>query len=119
MDTFTFWLPLILLFISALIGAVIKRRACDHCLKKFEANKILLSLNTGERVCGKLEVFAHGIELQISDLYPKNKSSFRRIIYSAEVEKIPYMIRQAPDPDTRAGLKWKKTGEIAAPSYSR
>ena len=109
MDTFTFWLPLILLFISALIGAVIKRRACDHCLKKFEANKILLSLNTGERVCGKLEVFAQGIELQISDLYPKNKSSFRsRIIYSAEVEKIPYMIRQAPDPDTRAGLKWKK-----------
>ena len=112
MDTFTFWLPLILLFISALIGAVIKRRACDHCLKKFEANKILLSLTTGERVCGKLVVFAQGIELQISDLHPNKKSSFRsRIIYSAEVEKIPYMIRQAPDPDTRAGLKWKKDRE--------
>ncbi len=109
MDTFGFWLPLILLFISALIGAVIKRRACDHCLKKFEANKILLFTNASEWICGKLEVFAQGIELQISNEHRNKNPSFRsRIIHSTEVEKIPYLIRQAPDPDTRAGLQWKK-----------
>ena len=88
MDTFGFWLPLILLFISALIGAVIKRRACDHCLKKFEANKILLFTNASEWICGKLEVFAQGIELQITNEHRNKNPSFRsRIIHSTEVEK--------------------------------
>jgi hypothetical protein len=45
MDTLAFWLPLFLLFLSALIGAVIKRRSSDHCLKKFDGSQILFPLN--------------------------------------------------------------------------
>ena len=112
MDTFAFWLPLLLLFISGLFGAVIKRRSCDHCLKKFEANKILLPLTTGEWVCGKLEVFAQGIELQTIDENSIKISPFSsRVLHSAEVDEIPFLIKQAPHPDTRAGLQWKKDRE--------
>lgn len=112
MDTLTFWLPLILLFISALIGAVIKRKACDHCLKKFNSNKILLPLPSGEWICGQLEVFAQGVELQmVAEISEDNLQIHSRIIHSAEVGKIPYFVRQAPDPDTLLGLKWRKDRE--------
>jgi hypothetical protein len=73
MDTLAFWLPLILLFLSALLGAVIKRRSCDHCLKKFNGQKVLFAFQDGEWICGKLEVFAKGVEIQSvgdSEIHP-------------------------------------------------
>jgi len=112
MDTLAFWLPLILLFLSALIGAVIKRRSCDHCLKKFDGNRILLPLHSKEWICGQLEVFAQGIELKMNETQKVNDTPLRsRIIHSSEVEKLSYLIRQAPDPDTRLGLQWEKERE--------
>ncbi len=112
MDTLAFWLPLILLFLSALIGAVIKRRSCDHCLKKFEKNKILFPLHTGDWICGHLEVFSQGIELKMGQGNEVNNFILESlIIHPSEVEKIPYFIRQAPDPDTRLGLLWRKERE--------
>ena len=112
MDTFAFWLPLILLFISALIGAVIKRRSCDHCLKKFQGNKILLPLHTGAWICGHLEVFAQGIEIELSSEQQIDGNLLQsHIIHSSEVEKLAYLIRQAPDSDTRQGVVWKKERE--------
>jgi hypothetical protein len=112
MDTLAFWLPLILLFLSALLGAVIKRRSCDHCLKKFNEQKVLFPFQNGEWICGKLEVFAQGIELQnVGDSVLHDLSIKSRILHSFEVDKIPFFIRQAPDPDTRLGVLWKKERE--------
>ncbi|HAF58361.1 MAG TPA: hypothetical protein DCL00_02110 [Opitutae bacterium] len=112
MDTFAFWLPLLLLFISALIGAVIKRRSCDHCLKKFQGNKILVPLHTGAWICGRLEVFAQGIELELSSEQQIGGILLQsHIIHSSEVDKLAYLIRQAPDSDTWQGVAWKKERE--------
>ena len=44
MDTLAFWLPLALLFFSALAGTALKRRARDHCLKKFQVLFMSLSV---------------------------------------------------------------------------
>ena len=63
MNTLAFWLPLFLLFLSALVGALIKRRSCDHCLKRFNGNQVLLPIGTKDWICGKLEVFAQGLEI--------------------------------------------------------
>jgi len=112
MDTLAFWLPLILLFLSALLGAVIKRRSCDHCLKKFNGQKVLFPFQDGEWICGKLEVFAQGVELQsVGDSVIDELKIRSRIIHSLEVDKIPFFIRQAPDPDTRLWVLWKKERE--------
>ena len=122
MNTLAFWLPLFLLFLSALVGALIKRRSCDHCLKKFSGDKVLLPLNVKEWICGKLEVFAQGIEISNSE---KNQISCgilqSRIIHSKEVSAISFLIRQAPDPDTWAGVEWKKERErlLNPPMISR
>jgi len=109
MDSLSFWLPLFLLFFSALIGALMKRRSCDHCLKKFNGDQILIPHGENQWIGGKLLVFAQGIELigkepadfSVADVYS-------RIIYSSEVDKISCIVRQAPAPDTRRGMEWKK-----------
>ena len=109
MDTLAFWLPLFLLFLSALIGAVIKRRSYDHCQKKFEGSQILLPLSEEEWTCGELAVFAQGIEIIAGDGREHSFGSvLSRVLHSSEVEKIPYFIRQAPDPDTPQGRQWSK-----------
>ena len=58
---------------------------------------------------GFLSVYAQGIQL----LYPqKIKKDIGMIdsfvLHPAEIEKIPYLIRPAPDPETRAGFKWSQ-----------
>jgi hypothetical protein len=113
MNTLAFWLPLFLLFLSALVGALIKRRSCDHCLKRFDGNQVLLPIGTKDWICGKLEVFAQGLEISSPE---ENQIPcgfvHSRIIPSKEVAEISLLIRQAPDPDTRAGLEWKKERQM-------
>ena len=109
MNTLAFWLPLLFLFASALLGTILKRRAKDHCLKKFEGHYTILPSLSGEMIQGFLSVYAQGIQL----LYPqKIKKDIGMIdsfvLHPAEIEKIPYLIRPAPDPETRAGFKWSQ-----------
>ena len=109
MNTLAFWLPLLFLFASALLGTILKRRAKDHCLKKFESHYTILPSLSGEMIQGFLSVYAQGIQL----LYPqKIKKDIGMIdsfvLHPAEIEKIPYLIRPAPDPETRAGFKWSQ-----------
>lgn len=108
MDTLAFWLPLLLLFLSALIGAVIKRRSCDHCLKKFENSKVSMQLGQNW-VCGTLEVFAQGIELRnLNHIEWGETSVHSHIIHAVELEKVSMIIRKAPPLDTNLGQVWQK-----------
>ena len=122
MDTLAFWLPLFLLFLSALTGAVVKRRSCDHCLKKFENCKVLLKPKRKNWLSGVLEVFAHGIELKkIQNIKLKECSVHSFIIHSNELEKISFIIRKSPPLDTQLGLRWKNEREklINPPFFRR
>ena len=109
MDSLAFWLPLLLLFASALLGTVLQRRSKDHCLKKFEGCAVIIPSLAGKLMEGTLSVFARGIQI----IYPQKVEqemglvdSF--VLHPAEIEKIPYVIRPAPDPDTRAGVLWRR-----------
>lgn len=108
MVTLAFWLPLLLLFLSALVGAIIKRRSCDHCLKKFESSKV--SIQLGENwVCGTLEVFAQGVELRNFNQREWGETPIHsHIIHAAELEKVSMIIRNAPPLDTKLGQVWQK-----------
>ena len=40
------------------------------------------------------------------------------VLHPAEIEKIPYLIRPAPDPETRAGFKWaQEMHKILHPNF--
>ena len=56
-----------------------------------------------------MEVFAQGIEL-IFQKPEKTDIGFlsSHILHPAEVDKIPYFLRPAPDHDTRLGYEWSK-----------
>ena len=109
MDTFAFWLPLLFLFVSALVGTILKRRSCDHCLKKFEGSKVILSDSLGVFHRGFLCVFAQGLEIVFSDSGNKENGKINSlIIHPKEVNEIPFLVRPAPDGDTITGLAWRQ-----------
>ena len=64
MDTLAFWLPFFFFFYLGTIGAVIKRRSCDHCLKNFNGQKVLVPLQDGEWICGKLGSLCPGYRIK-------------------------------------------------------
>ena len=119
MDTFAFWLPLILLFISALTGTVLKRRARDHCLKKFQKSKVILPDGAGTWESGILRVFAQGLELSYRTGRSEDFGTVESLVlHPSEVDKITYFLRPAPAPDTRAGVEWARELErIRTPSF--
>ena len=109
MDTLAFWLPLLLLFVSALMGTALKRRTRDHCLKKFEGSKIILPTSTGKWESGRLKVFAQGIELTFSEAKKEPCGSVNSLVlHPNEVGQSPYFLRPAPPPDTRLGVTWER-----------
>ena len=59
-----------------------------------------------------MEVFAQGIELELSSEQQIGGNLLQsHIIHSSEVDKLAYLIRQAPDSDTWQGVAWKKERE--------
>jgi hypothetical protein len=119
MDTFAFWLPLILLFVSALTGTALKRRARDHCLKKFQESKVILPKGEGTWERGILRVFAQGIELTYGKVRSEVLGAIESLVlHPAEVDRVAYFIRPAPAPDTRAGVEWERElARIRTPSF--
>lgn len=119
MDTLAFWLPLLLLFVSALMGTALKRRARDHCLKKLEGSKIIMPTLTGKWESGLLKVFAQGIELSFSEPKEEECGTLNSLVlHPNEVGQIPYFLRPAPPIDTRLGVQWKKElNRIRQPSF--
>jgi hypothetical protein len=109
METFAFWIPIIFLFITALIGTILKRCSCDHCLKKFNGSKVFIPKSCGVLEFGELCVYAQGIEIIFNNVSKKNGKMIRSlIIHPSEVNKVPFIFRAAPDPETMDSVLWEK-----------
>ena len=91
METISFWIPILFLFLSALIGTILKRCSSDNCLKKFDGSKVFISSNGGFHE-GILHVYAHGLELEFPKLDKKNLNNAKSlIIHQNEVKQIPFL----------------------------
>ena len=100
---------MLLLFASALFGTILKRRAKDHCLKKFEGSFVIIPSLSGKLIEGVLSVYAQGIQILYSQSVKQVTGAVNSfVLHPAEIEKIPYLLRPTPDPDTRSGILWKK-----------
>lgn len=58
-----FLLTLLFIFLTALIGAFIKRRSRDLCLKDFTGFHVTVAMKNAARIWGRLLAFPNGIEL--------------------------------------------------------
>ena len=110
MTTLAFWLPVIFLFAAALLGAALKRRARDACLKTFQGDLVFLKRTDGLWRTGVLRSFASGLELLYDQ--PRKEASglvSSLVLHQTEVDKLTRIARPTPPEDTRAGAG-KRTG---------
>ena len=119
MDTLAFWLPLLFLFASALLGTILKRKAKDHCIKKFEGQNVCIPSLNGEMIEGVLSVYDKGIQIRYTRKIMQDIGVINSfVLHPAEIEKIPYLIRPAPDPETKAGFTWaQEMHKILHPNF--
>jgi hypothetical protein len=104
MTTLAFWLPVIFLFVAALLGAALKRRSRDACLKKFQGDLVFLRRTDGLWRAGVLRPFASGLELLYDE--PRKEASglvSSLVLHQVEVDKLTRIARPTPPEDTRAG----------------
>ena len=66
-----------------------------------------------------LRVFAQGIELAYEKKRPEQLGAIESLVlHPSEVDGIAYLLRQAPAPDTRAGVEWdRELQRIRFPSF--
>lgn len=61
-----FLITILMIFVSTLVGAFIKRRSCDRCLKDLARDRVTVQLKDGKQIWGRLAVFPNALEI----LYP-------------------------------------------------
>lgn len=83
-----FYLTLLLVFLTAIITAVVTKWSRDKCLKFFTRYHITLERTTGQMIWGTLRVFSSGLEVLFDHPYTdtrgRRKTSF--MMYQPEVD---------------------------------
>lgn len=122
MDTWTFWLPILLLFLSAFVAAILKLRSRDSCLKQFNGYYCLLKTPNNRWLWGDLRVFPNALELRYRkgvDYLPKfQKASY--LLYQNDIGELQFIARPSPEPETPEFASWEKELEaINNPTFLR
>lgn len=117
-----FWFPMLLLFLAATVTAITTRRKRDRCLKYFNKEPVMISMQSGQWLWGQFVAYPKAMELIFSS--PKaddlgyEKSSY--VIYTPEVDQIKKIIQPPPVQGTKEYKKWEKEIQrIANPSLFR
>ena len=96
----TFALTIIFIVLCTLVGAFIKGRTKDTCLKSFDGFPVILKKNDGKTVCGNLCVENSGLELVYSEPYFDEKDKQAEtsyILYKNEYGQIGSLVRYVDD----------------------
>ncbi len=117
-----FWLPMILLFVAATIAAIAARRKRDRCLKYFNRKPVMIRMESGKWLWGRLIAYPKAMELEYE--HPqKDASGVRKasyVLYTPEVDGIRKILQSPPLEGTPEHEKWKKEIQrIANPSPFR
>jgi hypothetical protein len=89
-----FWLPVILLFLTTAIAAIVRNRSRDACLKQFNGCFVLVKTDDDHWFWGELCVFSTCLELRFRDGTDAGdyvKHSY--VFYEAEMQAITCLIR--------------------------
>jgi hypothetical protein len=104
------WIPLVVLFASALIGAWVRRYSKDTCLKLLQGSLVYILLKDRRWVWGHLNVFSNALELIFTkgeDLHGRfEKRSY--IFYEHNLETIELIVRPSPAEGTDECKQWRR-----------
>ncbi len=94
-----FTLTIIIIFLAAIIGAVLNSRAMDRCLKTWNGYHVVVEENNGKTIWGTMKLFPTGIELDylnpVLDVQGHYESSY--ILYKDQYSSIHAMYRYVED----------------------
>jgi hypothetical protein len=110
MDTiWIFWLPLLLLFSSTAIGAVVKNRSRDACLKKFHGSYVVIRTEDGRWFWGVLRVFSTCLELVFHSDSGRTGDYLKRsyIFYEPEIQTVASVFRLVRSDGKNGDLRWQ------------
>jgi hypothetical protein len=105
-----FWLPLLLLFLTTAVGAIVKNRARDACLKRFHGCLVLMKTDEGRWFWGELHVFSTCLELRFCWDSARGQDYLKRsyIFYEPEMQTIASMFRVVRCEKAEEDRRWKK-----------
>jgi hypothetical protein len=106
----SFWLPLFLIFASALSAAIVKRYIKDACLRVFHHTFVFLRLRDGRWLSGELVVFSNSLEIRFRNPIPLGDRFERltHVIYEQNLESIDRILRPSPRQGTDARQEWER-----------
>jgi small nuclear ribonucleoprotein (snRNP)-like protein len=117
-----FWIPMVLLFVAAMIAAIAARRKRDRCLKYFNRRPVMILMESGKWLWGQFIAYPKAIEL-VFENPEKDETGHRKasyVLYSPEVDGIKKILQPPPMLGTEEYEKWKKEiKRIAQPSLMR
>jgi hypothetical protein len=105
------WAPIALLFLSAIINAVVKRRSRDICLSEFNGDVVLIEMKDGSIVQGALRVFPDSMEITYTTPPPAKDTQFVRqtlVLPKPRIEQIQCLYRLAPDEMSAQREAWTR-----------
>lgn len=90
-----FYLTLLFIFVSALVGVIVQRWRRDPCLKDFEGFLVTVELASNKTIWGRLTVFPNGIELFYADPHPNVEGHVETsfVLYQQEYDQIRCIYR--------------------------
>ncbi|MDF7823080.1 hypothetical protein P4B35_03590 [Pontiellaceae bacterium B12227] len=117
-----FWLPMALLFVAATITAIATRRKRDRCLKYFNMEPVIIRMQTGQWLWGRLNAYPKNMEL-VFDRPKKDVNGYRKasyVLYSPEIDGIHLILQPPPESGTKEYERWQnEIKRIANPSALR
>jgi len=105
-----FWLPIIIIFASGLLAAVIKRYTKDSCLKEFDRCFVFLRLKEGRWMAGELIVYSNCLELlyregqQLGQSYRKTSC----VLYEDNLPNVDRVLRPSYREGTPERRRWQQ-----------
>ncbi|MEW6158394.1 MAG: hypothetical protein AB1813_13245 [Verrucomicrobiota bacterium] len=110
MEQLAFWLPLILIFASALVAGIVKRYTKDPCLKRFQGDQVHVRLKDGRWISGCLRVYSNCLEVGL-DPAPNEAAPFEKlsyVLYEHNLDSIDRILRPSPAEGTRERTIWER-----------
>ena len=86
-----FWASLALIFLCAIIGAVVSRRQRDRCLRLLDDFHVTLCRDDGENFWGDLVVYPQGLELRFDKPHITRFGLQKRGVLIYEKEQVSYI----------------------------
>lgn len=105
-----FVLSLLSIIVVAVVGAFLRRRSRDKCLKEFSDDQVTLEQTDGKNIWGRLRVEITGLELVYTSLHEDQGGHVEAsyILYKHEFPKMQALVRYFDELDEKGKKKRAK-----------